>query len=70
MTIRRTSLFILLLLLASLLCPALGEETRCTLDDFAAYLEWQPATAPADEFLTTVTLEVFEEGRFPEAALL
>jgi len=70
MTNRHTSLLLLLLLLATLLCPALGEETRYRLDDFAAYLEWQPATAPADEFLTTVTLDVFEEGRFPEAALL
>ncbi len=27
MTIRRTSLFLILLLLATLLCPAIGEET-------------------------------------------
>lgn len=70
MAIRRISPLLLLLLLVSLLSPALGEEMRYTLDDFAVYLEWQPKMTFADEFLTTVTLEVFEEGRFPEAALL
>lgn len=67
MAIRRISPLLLLLLLVSLLSPALGEEMRYTLDDFAVYLEWQPKMTFADEFLTTVTLEVFEEGRFPRS---
>lgn len=39
MAIRRISPLLLLLLLVSLLSPALGEEMRYTLDDFAVYLE-------------------------------